>query len=141
MAVCTFFGHHDCPESIRPALLHAVRELIETQGVDEFYIGDSGRFDALARSVLRELSRELPHIRYAVVLAYLPKPSCPCEDDTMLPEGIEHVHPRYAIEWRNRWMLERAQYVVSYVTHTWGGAAQCCRKAERMGKLLIPLNK
>ena len=26
--------------------------------------------------------------------------------DTMLPEGIEPVHPRYAICWRNQWMLE-----------------------------------
>ena len=57
--------------------------------------------------------------------------------DTMLPEGIESVHPHYAISWRNNWMLKRSDYVVTYITHTWGGAAQCVKRAERCGKVII----
>ena len=36
MAVCTFFGHHDCPSSIRPALVTTLIDLIEHSGVDTF---------------------------------------------------------------------------------------------------------
>lgn len=54
--------------------------------------------------------------------------------DTMLPEGVEPVHPRYVICWRNQWMLERVDYVVTYTTRTWGGGAKYVEKAKREGK-------
>ena len=38
-------------------------------------------------------------------------------EDTMFPEGLELVHPRYAIERRNGWMLKRSDYFVTYVHH------------------------
>ena len=28
----------------------------------------------------------------------------------MLPEGIESLHPHYAISWRNNWMLRHSDY-------------------------------
>lgn len=59
--------------------------------------------------------------------------------DTMLPEGLETVHPRYAISRRNGWMLKQADFVVTYITHTWGGAAQYAEKAKRAGKTVINL--
>ena len=31
-------------------------------------------------------------------------------ENTLLPEGIENVPPRFAISWRNKWMLERSDY-------------------------------
>ena len=34
MAVCTFFGHRDCPASIKPKLRAMVEELIVGYGVD-----------------------------------------------------------------------------------------------------------
>ena len=57
----------------------------------------------------------------------------------MLPEGIEAVPPRFAIVWRNKWMLRQSDYVVTYVTHSWGGAAQFASLAERQKKTVIHL--
>ena len=57
--------------------------------------------------------------------------------DTMLPEGIESVHPHYAISWRNNWMLKQSDYVVTYIIHSWGGAAEFANKAYSSGKRLI----
>lgn len=74
MAVCTIFGHRDCPASVRAKLRAVVAELIEGRGVDRFYMGRQGAFDAMARSVLRELAEIYPHISYAVVLERLPGP-------------------------------------------------------------------
>ena len=139
MPVCTFFGHRDCPETIKPQLREVLVDLITNQSVDMFYVGNQGRFDALVRSVLRELQKAYPQINYAVVLAYIPREKAESDDysDTMLPEGIEAVHPRFAISWRNNWMLKQSDYVVSYITHDWGGAAQFAKKAMSQGKTLI----
>ena len=106
-----------------------------------FYVGHQGQFDAIVRSTLRDLKKTYPQINYAVVLAYMPGKKDLYDDysDTILPEGIESVHPRYAISWRNNWMIKQSDYVVTYITHTWGGAAQYARKAVRKKTLVINL--
>ena len=142
MATCSFFGHRECPESIKIKLREVLIDLVNNHDVDLFYIGNQGRFDAIVRGVLRELKNEYPQINYAVVLAYMPGKQTEYDDyaDTMLPEGIESVHPRYAISWRNNWMIQQSNYVVTYITHSWGGAAQYAEKATRSGKVVINLN-
>ena len=145
MSACTFFGHRDCPSSIKPKLRDVLINLIENHAVDMFYVGQQGAFDGIVRSVLKELVLVYPHIRYAVVLERL----SPKRDefdtrdysDTMLPEGIEAVHPRFAISWRNKWMIKQSYYVVTYITHSWGGAAQFAEMAERKGRTIINISE
>ena len=108
-----------------------------------FYVGNNGHFDALVRQSLREIKLAYPQVEYAVVLAYMPKEKKEYDfadySDTMLPEGVETVHPRFAISWRNKWMLKQSQYVVTYITHSWGGAAQFAKMAENQKKHIINL--
>ena len=141
MKACTFFGHKDCPQTIQPKLSEVLIDLITNHDVDTFYVGNHGQFDALVRRSLKELKKEYPKITYAVVLAYMPGKPSEYEDysDTMLPEGIETVHPRYAISWRNNWMLNHSDYVVTYITHSWGGAAKFAKKAGALKKIVISL--
>ena len=142
MTVCTFFGHRDCPASIKPKLRAVVEELIVRYGVDWFYMGRQGAFDAMARSVLRELAKVYPHISYAVVLERLPGPRDKAIwdfSDTIFPEGLETVPPRFAISKRNDWMLKQADFVVTYIAHGWGGAAQYAKKAQRQSKRVLNL--
>ena len=139
MANCTFFGHRDCPETIKPKLREVIVDLITNHDVDMFYVGNQGQFDAYVHSELRQLKKEYLQINYAVVLAYMPGKKTEYDDysDTMRPEGIESVHPHYAISWRNNWMLQQSDYVVTYITHSYGGAAQYVEKAKRQGKNVI----
>lgn len=142
MPVCTFFGHRNCPASLRPKLRAAVVELIEQHDVDMFYMGRQGDFDAMAWGVLREPFIEYPHISYAVVLERLPGPRDAAVwdfSDTIFPEGLETVPPQFAISKRNEWMLKQADLVVTYITHGWGGAAQFAEKAHRQGKTVLNL--
>ena len=141
MANCTFFGHRECPDSVKTILRKVLVDLIEDHGVDMFYVGNQGQFDAMVRSTLQELKKVYPQTDYTVVLAYMPGKQTEYDDysDTMLPEGIEFVHPRYAISWRNNWMLRQSEYVVTYITHSWGGAAQYVRKAKNQKKIVINL--
>lgn len=141
MASCTFFGHRECPDSIKTRLREVLIDLITNHDVDLFYVGNQGQFDAIVRSVLRELKKEYPQIDYAVALAYMPGEPTEYDNysDTMLPDGIESVHPRYAISWRNNWMLQKSDYIVTYITHSWGGAAQFAEKAKSQKKIVINL--
>ncbi|MBP5428913.1 MAG: DUF1273 family protein [Clostridia bacterium] len=141
MKCCTFFGHHDCPDSIKGELQDAIKRKIE-EGVNLFYIGNHGRFDAMALSCLRELIKEYPEISYAVVLAYLPTERNGYTDrETVFPEGIESIPRRFAIDYRNRWMIDRADVVIAHVTHAWGGAAKYVRYAERKVKRIVYLKE
>ena len=143
MAACTFFGHRDCPETIKPKLRAVLIDLIINHAMDMFYVGHQGQFDAYVHSELKRLKQEYPQINYAVVLAYMPGKRDALTDfdykNTMLPEGIEAVHPRFAISWRNKWMIRQADYVVTYITHSWGGAAQFADLAEKQRKVIINL--
>lgn len=137
MKYCTFFGHHDCPDSIKPKLKEAIREQI-VNGVGGFYVGTHGHFDTIVLFCLRELKKEYPGITYAVVFAYLPKDNdIYTPGETVLPEGIESVPDRFAIDFRNRWMLDHADTVIAYTTHAWGGAAKYVQNAKRKGKTVV----
>ncbi|MBQ4573973.1 MAG: hypothetical protein IJA85_02150 [Clostridia bacterium] len=143
MITCTFFGHRDTPKKIEPILRSTLMDLIENKHVELFFVGNQGSFDALVRRNLKLMAFEYPHITYAVVLAYMPTDikESDCEDygDTIFPEGLEHTPPKYAIDKRNRWMLDNADYVLTYVTRSGGGAAKWMELAENKGKNVINL--
>ena len=57
--------------------------------------------------------------------------------NTILPESVAESHPKYAISKRNDWMLSKSDAVISYVTHSYGGAARYYQKAIRQNKTVI----
>ena len=138
MAACTFFGHKECFNLDNQALVVAIEDLIY-KGVDTFYVGSQGQFDSIVYGCLKQLRKDHPHIRVCVVLAYLPTVQSEYDDmaDTMYPE-IEG-HPKFAIERRNRWMIDHSDYCICYINHTWGGAYKFTRLAKRHGKTMINL--
>lgn len=140
---CTFFGHRNTPDSIRPILRNTLIKLIETQGTDTFYVGNQGRFDSIVKSELRKLKENYPFIKYSVVLAYLPREKKDFDitdySNTVYPDGLENVPPRFAIDKRNRLMIDWSDIVVAYVYGTIGGAAKYKEIAEKKGKQVINL--
>lgn len=141
MNTCTFCGHETVPDGIRDTLFSAVRNMIESHSTDFFYVGNQGQFDRLALTVLSQLKKEYPHIRFYVALAYMPgaKPEFPLADEleTVYPDGLETVPRRFAISHRNRWMVDRSKYLIAYVNHDYGGAAQTLRYAKGKGTIEI----
>ena len=138
----TFFGHKDTPKNIEPTLRTTLVDLIENHSATEFYVGNNGNFDTMVRRQLENLSQTYP-ITSNIVLAYIPTKKSEYDSftNTLLPEGIETVPKRFAISYRNKWMLKRADVVVTYVTHNFGGAAQFKALAERQGKTIIELSE
>ena len=119
-------------------LKQAIEELV-TQGVDTFYVGNQGQFDRAVYSCLKQLRKEHPHIRVCIVLAYLPTEKSEYDDmtDAMYPE-IE-CHPKFAIERRNRWMIDHSDFLLCHINHTWGGAYKFAQLAKRRSKTVINL--
>lgn len=141
MAACTFFGHRDCSSSIKGKLHKEIERLICNHGVETFYIGTQGNFDRIAYAALVELKERYRNIKVYRVLAYMPKQSEADSADTIVPEGIENAHPRYAIIHRNYWMIDHSDYVIAYVTHTFGGAYQAAERAKRKKITVISVVK
>ena len=82
---CTFFGHKDTPDEVKDKLRQTIITLIEEKGVTNFYIGNHGNFDRMVLSVLKELSKLYPQIRYSVVLAYLTQNTNEDYSNTIFP--------------------------------------------------------
>lgn len=143
MAVCTFFGHRDTSEIIIPKLKACIVSLIENYGVVDFLVGNNGNFDRIVKVVLNELRETYPQINYRIALAYIPKAKSEFDSydysDTVYLEGLEKVPLKYAILKRNELMLNKAEYVVTYVKRKWGGAAAFAEKARIKGKHIINL--
>ena len=138
----TLFGHKDTPKEIEPTLRSTLIDLIENKNVTVFYVGNNGSFDTMVRRQLENLSQIYP-ITYSIVLAYLPGKKNEYDDytNTIFPEGIEAVPKRFAISWRNKWMLSQSDIVVTYVAHNFGGAWRFKTLAEREGKPIIELSR
>ena len=131
MFACTFFGHGDSPDGLFLILKDTIVNLLIHHQVTVFYVGTHGNFDTMAYRAVKELQVEYPEIRVYRVLAYMPKEEVP---DSLFPEGVELVHPKYAISWRNKWMLDHSAYVVAYVVRNYGGAAKYVKQAKRKCK-------
>ncbi|MBR3844075.1 MAG: hypothetical protein IKM39_01050 [Clostridia bacterium] len=113
--------------------------LITTRNVSLFYIETHGNFDKIVYSVLNEL-RQSYSFQILVVLAYLPTNQTGFPPDiTIYPEGIEKISYRYAIIWRNRWMLDHADFVVTHTKTTTGGAQMMKDLARKKNKTVIEI--
>ena len=137
----TFFGHKDTPKEIEPTLRSTLIDLIENKNVTVFYVGNNGNFDTMVRHQLEDLSRIYP-ITYSVVLAYLPTEKNKYDNltNTIYPEGLETVPKRFAISWRNKWMMQQSGIVVTYVTRNFGGAVQFKEMAMKQKKNVVELS-
>lgn len=141
--ICTFFGHKDTPQSVKEKIKKTIMHLIDNDGIVEFYLGNNGSYDVMVNHTLIELQKIYPQIKYTIVLSYLPRKNSEGFDsqNTIYPDGIEHVPPRFAIDWRNRWLVDKSDVVVTYVNRDFGGAAKFKRLAVKKCKRVIEINE
>jgi uncharacterized phage-like protein YoqJ len=138
---CTFFGHRDCPSDVYGKLYDTIVYLIENQGVNTFLVGEEGGFDRMVQRVLLEIQGQYPNIAcFAVKAYYNPQKT---DERSLLksiyPECLEAVPKRFAIDRRNRYMIDNSDFVVTYVTVSFGGAAKFADIASRKSKKVINL--
>ena len=61
--------------------------------------------------------------------------------DEILYPSLEDKPLKFAISYRNQWMVEQADYVIAYITHEWGGAYQTYKHARKKKKEIFNLSE
>ena len=108
------------------------------------YFGGYGGFDAFAYSCCKEYKLmhkgiSLIYVTPYITVEYQKNVLSQIKsgyDGIIYPE-IERAPLKYAISYRNRWIAERADIIISAVDRCYGGAYQACAYAKRKGKRII----
>ena len=123
MESCAFFGHHSVFARMEQLLRKTVIALITKKDVRAFYVGTHGEFDRMVYRVQKDISHIHDMVIY-VVPAYIPgrDDMLYSPADTIFPDGTKGVSPRFAICYRNRFMMKKCTYVyLCNKSHRFGG--------------------
>ncbi len=136
--IVTFCGHARFSKTLEyeQKILAFLAEKVGDNPAD-MYLGGYGEFDAFAYDCCKKYKDTHANINLVLVTPYLTVEYQRNKlqyligqyDSIVYPE-IENKPKRYAITYRNRYMVEVADYVIAYVTHDWGGAYRTYRYAR-----------
>ena len=139
--VIAFFGHSDfsADEIIKEKLLETLRSLINDSEA-ELLLGGYGGVDRFALNCGKCYKKENFKAKLILVTPYLNRShSEGCEYDETLYPTLEKVPYRYAISARNKWMVDRADVIISYIDREYGGAFKTFEYARKKKKVIINL--
>lgn len=145
--IITFCGHAQFykSEDYEKILLKLLEELIGNNAAD-FYLGGYGDFDKFAYSCCKKYKFSHPNVSLVFITPYLTleyqkKHLDYIETmyDSVIYPQIENKPLRLAIIYRNRYMIESADYIIAYVDHDYGGAYKAYKHAIKKGKIVFNL--
>lgn len=142
--IVTFCGHSDFvkKDKYNDSVYQFLEEKVGNNYTD-FYLGGYGNFDNFAYECCLEYKKTHPNVSLVFVTPYLTleyqKNHLNYKKDLydliIYPE-IEDKPLKFAITYRNRWMIDKADYVISGVSHPWGGAYKTYQYAKRKKKTI-----
>ena len=143
---CCGFGHRFWSYD-KQNIEKIVRNLVEQEGVGVFMTGGMGDFDAAFSSAVRSIKVKHKEIRLWLIKPYFSNELNTDQeyyrqmyDEVIIPMELADVHYKAAIGQRNRWMINKCDYVISGVVRDFGGAYTAIKYAEKQGKILIKTN-
>ena len=145
-AICCFAGHSELYNTgeIYEHLLSVIENLITTENISEFWVGNYGSFDKLSAKAVRELKVKYPDIQLNLVIPYLTTEINEYKElyykdyDNILVADIPEKTPKKAqIIKGNQYMVKNSQVLVCYVKHSWGGAAETHEFAQKRNDIKI----
>ena len=145
--IITFCGHAQF--SATKEYEQKILAFLEEKVGDKFaamYLGGYGNFDSFAYDCCRKYKQTHPKVLLVFVTPYLTveyqKNHLEYQktryDEIVYPD-IEDKPPKFAITYRNQYMVDKADCVVAYVSHSWGGAYTTYKYAKRKGKEIFNL--
>jgi uncharacterized phage-like protein YoqJ len=145
--IVTFCGHAQFSKSkeYEQKILAFLEEKVGNQPAD-MYLGGYGSFDSFAYDCCKKFKETHPNVSLVLVTPYLTveyqKNHLDYQKtkyDFILYPEIEDKPKRYAIAYRNKYMVEKADFEVAYVSHDCGGAYTTYKHAKRKGKAIFNL--
>lgn len=149
--IISFAGHsilHN-RERLREKLIEAICENLPVNEKVSFYCGGYGEFDILCAQTCHALKKPNINIEVLLITPYITEfhqkklnqdPQIKELYDAIVYPPLESVPLRYAIIRRNEWMMEQADLIIAFVTHTFGGAHKALLYAKRKKKKIINLS-
>lgn len=130
---CLFTGHRSLREDFDlVGLKRAIFELIK-KGVDTFYCGMAVGFDMLAGEEVLKIKEEFPSVKLIACIPFVGQDKYYDEEDkkryaSLLERADEKVIIRDCFSKasyleRNRYMADRAKYMIAYLKEKKGGTA------------------
>lgn len=151
MTVCTFAGHREVYQAnIADELDEAISRILKNDDCFRFLVGGMGDFDGMCSSAVRRAKRNYPNkqISLELILPYLTQELNENKsyyeisyDDVVVPIELAGVHYKSAITKRNRWMVDKSDWMIAFVYRDFGGAYTSLRYAEKKGLQIINLAK
>ena len=146
--IVTFCGHSQYTESgeDEEKIISILTEIVGDRHA-ELYLGGYGSFDAFALKCARKYQKAHENTRLVFVTPYITLDyqknhlnyNKDLYDEILYP-GLEDKSLKFAISYRNEWMVQQADYVIAYVTHDWGGAYQTYKHAKRKNKPIFNIS-
>ena len=114
----------------------------------DFYLGGYGNFDNFAYDCCQKYKQRHSNVSLIFVTPYITieyqkrrlENLEKLYDGIIYPE-IEEKPLKFAILYRNRWMIERADYIICSISHSWGGAYKSYRYAKKMKKRIYNITE
>ena len=147
--IITFCGHSKFIKT--PQMEEKLMCLLEERVGDipaQFFLGGYGGFDDFSYQCCKQYQKNHPKTKLIFVTPYITAEyqknhlSCAKDryDEIVYP-GIENKPKRFAILYRNKWMVDAADLVIAHIQYPYGGAYQTYRYAQKEGKSLFNLSE
>ena len=145
--IITFCGHGDFikTEKIENTLIELLKFFAKGRETIDCYCGGYGRFDGFAAECVRKAKKDFENIRNCLIIPYIPlsfqekiKYLNDYYDEIIYPP-LKNIPAKYAIIKRNEWMVDKADLLIAYVKHSWGGAAKSLQYAKRKNTAIFQL--
>ncbi len=146
----SFFGHRYVEHwtEVENRLDKLLYDLITQKEYVDLLIGRDGEFDLLASAVIKRAIRSYGcgNTHFTLVLPYMKaeyrdnkQSFLDYYDEIEVCSESAAVHPKSAIQVRNRNLVDRSDLVVCCIQHKSGGAYKTVQYAEKQGKKIINL--
>jgi uncharacterized phage-like protein YoqJ len=143
--IITFCGHsHFQKTKEYEEKIHSVLENIVGKQSAYMYLGGYGEFDEFAYECCKNFKKTHNAVSLVFITPYITmeyqKNRLEYEKnkyDIILYPEIENKPLRFAISYRNKWMVDKSDYVICAIEHTWGGAYKTYRYAMTKKKNVI----
>lgn len=140
--IITFCGHSDYIEKDKDkeCVLALLNKIANGEDV-EFFLGGYGRFDSFAYSCAKAYKNHAKGSKLIFVTPYITheyqKSQLEYKEtiyDNIIYPPIEKAPLRFAISYRNKYMVEQADCIIAYITRQMGGAYNTYKHAIRKNK-------
>ncbi|MBP3580279.1 MAG: DUF1273 family protein [Clostridia bacterium] len=144
--ICCFAGHSELygESEIYTKVVSVIENLILTENINEFWVGNYGSFDKLCARAVRELKEKYSDIQLNLVIPYLTveinayKEQYYRNFDNILIADIPEKTPKnFKIIKSNEYMVQNSKVLVCYVEHFFGGAAKTVEYAKKRRNIKI----